>query len=109
VLHGETYYGKLLGKSSWISNYFPHRYNQRISSTNHRPVNLLLFLLIGTYIKTKSAVLNWKFRKQGRLSSLFNVKIGPDHCIFESDRYATLRTLYRQLDKKARPELVISN
>jgi hypothetical protein len=115
VIHGGGYYRGLLSKGSWISSYFPHRYKQRTdtpdtvkgltmepsaSSPAHQFLNLLLLTLLGNYIATKSALLNRRLRKQGKLGSLFRVRIGPDHCIFESVRYTRLRSMYHQLDRK---------
>ncbi len=112
VIRGTGSYKRLLKRSSWISQYFPRLYQQRTntpdpedaieeqsaSSPGWKFLNLLLRLLVGSYIGAKSAMLNRKFRKHDRSSSLFTLRIGPDHCIFESVRYSHLRFMYRQLD-----------
>jgi hypothetical protein len=114
VIHGVESYKGLLKRSSWIANYFPRLYQRRTGSSDPRDVldarsnpsprqkflNLLLCFLVGNYITTKSTMLNRKFRKQSRSSSLFTVRIGSDHCIFESARYSHLRTMYNKLDEK---------
>jgi hypothetical protein len=113
VIHGARSYKRLLMKSSWISNYFPQLYQRRTVTADgeqleepsvHSParnfLNRLLSFIVGNYIVTKSSMLNRKFRRQGRISSLFRVRIGPDHCIFESIRYSNLRTMYNKFDVK---------
>lgn len=115
VIYGREYYKELLRKSTWISDYFPRLYETRISATGQdvpddRPeetspgkkfLNSFLRVLVGNYIALKSAILNMRLKKQHRFSSLFNAKIAQDHCIFESVRYARLRTLYLDLNREA--------
>ena len=116
VVHGQEFYEELLKKSSWISNYFPHLYQRRTNAAHlevarervasppsRKFLNILLRLLVGNYIVFKSAMLNWKLRKQRKFSSLFSTKIGPDHCIFESVRYAKLRAMYLILNETSGP------
>jgi hypothetical protein len=112
VVHGHEFYQELLRKSSWISNYFPHLYQQRTnamhlevarenvaSAPSRKFLNKLLQVTAGNYIVFKSALLNRKLRKQRKFSSLFSTKIGPDHCIFESTRYLKLRAMYHKLNE----------
>jgi len=116
VVHGQEFYEELLKKSSWISNYFPRLYQQRTnavhleperekvaSSPSRRFLNTLLLVLVGNYIAFKSAMLNRRLRKQGKFSSLFKARIGPDHCIFESVRYSKLRDMYLKLNETSSP------
>ncbi len=114
VVHGQEFYRALLKKSAWISSYFPRFYEGRTniehseqtgderatSSTSQRFLNLLLQILVGKYIALKSAMLNRKLSKQGKFSSRFILKIGPDHCVFESTRYRRLRSLYQKQDSQ---------
>jgi len=112
VIHGQEFYEELLKRSSWISNYFPRLYQKRTNATrlgragektgsapSHRFLNILLHTLVGNYVAFKSAMLNRRLRKQGKLSSLFTPRIGPDHCIFESARYSKLRNMYLKLNE----------
>jgi hypothetical protein len=116
VIHGQEFYEELLRKSSWISNYFPRLYQQRVnavhlepgrekiaSASSRRFLNTLLLVLVGNYIAFKSAMLNRRLRKQGKLSSLFKARIGPDHCVFESVRYSKLRDMYLNLSETSGP------
>jgi hypothetical protein len=116
VIHGHEFYEELLKKSSWISNYFPHLYQQRTNAVHLAPgrekiasapsrrfLNTLLLVLVGNYVAFKSALLNRRLRKQGKLSSLFKARIGPDHCIFESVRYSKLRDMYLKLNETSSP------
>ena len=114
VIAGTESYKRLLKRSSWMSNYFPKLYRQRtgtpedlfgdhsVSPPLQKFLNLLLRVLVGNYIAVKSAMLNQKLRKQDRSSSIFTLKLGSDHCIFESARYAHLRHMYRQFSDKTR-------
>jgi hypothetical protein len=111
VLSGSESYAGLLKKSSWISNHFPRLYRRRTSEVGSdekletlakssgasKFLNNLLWIIVGRYIRAKSNLLNQKFTKSAKPSSLFAVNIGPDHCIFESVRYSNLRTVYEQL------------
>ncbi len=112
VVQGQEFYRVLLKRSTWISSYFPRLYEQRTnsghpeqtrekpatSSSSQRFLNLLLQTLVGKYIALKSAMLNRKLSNQGKFSSLFTVRIGLDHCIFESTRYRRLRSMYMKRD-----------
>jgi len=115
VVHGEEYYLELLKENSWMSIYFPKLYSLRVEEKStareigrrdsetrslHRILNLFLYCTAGTYIKIKSYLLNRKFSRDGKFSSLFKLRIGVDHCIYESADYVRLRELYAGLDKK---------
>ena len=114
VIHGQEFYEQLLRKSSWISNYFPRLYQHRTSIIHREPVtiehaastpgrkfvNLVLLFLTGNYIRVKSSMLNRRLRRQGKTHSFFKVKIGRDHCVFESARYVHLQNMYREFPAK---------
>jgi hypothetical protein len=117
VLYGDAYYGTLLDHSRWMARYFPKAYGQRTmglaQSPDIRPrtasfrtklLNLAMHFLVGHYIALKSSMLNRAFAKQGKFSSIFNARIGVDHCVFESARYSQLRSMYRGLDGGVGPE-----
>lgn len=113
VVHGEAVYQRLLKKSSWMSEYYPQLFNRRAGdldmngesagpsapSSFLKFFNQLLHFVVGNYIATKSAMLNRKFRRLGKSSSLFRLRVGEDHFIFESERYSQLRALYTTLSK----------
>jgi hypothetical protein len=126
VISGEAYYKTLLRNSSWISSYFPQRYKERVGSPGfevkklraestsppfQKFLNLLMFFCLSNYIRVKSAMLNRKLRRQDKLTSLFTLKVGPDHCIFESVRYLQLRSMYHRFNKfsKARASILKSS
>lgn len=121
VLSGSESYADLLKKNRWISNHFPRLYSQRISTidlnenqgtqTTSSPaskfLNNLLRFVVGRYILVKSNLLNRRFAKSAKFSSLFAVNAGPDHCIFESVRYSSLRTMYErfaQMQTRSAPQ-----
>ncbi|MDA4111638.1 MAG: hypothetical protein OK439_03810 [Thaumarchaeota archaeon] len=111
TVFGEQYYISLLRENSWMAHYFPKLYNLRVGETKsaeldpkgessiQRIVNQFLYYTAGSYIKIKSHLLNRKFMKNGKISSLFVLRIGPDHCIYESMDYVKLRKLYAGLKK----------
>lgn len=117
VVHGQGYYRKLLKKSHWISSFFPRLYQHRtnvvdleeresertLSPPSRIFLNILLRILVGNYIAFKSAMLNRRLRKQHKYSSLFTAKVGPDHCIFESNRYLKLKAMYLKLNPTSGP------
>ena len=113
VVHGDKYYGSLLKKSAWMEQFFPKMYRSRImsaddgvgstkSGTFDRVLNYVLYLTAGTYIRIKSHLLNKKFERMGERSRLFKLRIGPDHCIYESRSYIQLRAMYSKLESTGR-------
>ncbi len=106
VIHGEEYYSNLLRENSWMAEYFPKLYSLQIAkssnavkamkrdSTFARIVNLFLYYTAGSYIKLKSYLLNRKFSRDRKISSLFKLRIGVDHCVYESQDYLRLRKMY---------------
>ena len=113
VVYGEEYYQELLRENSWMSSYFPKLYGLRVTASagrlgkSHkatavdRIINLFLFCTAGTYIRIKSNLLNRKFSRDRKFSSLFKLRIGADHCIYESADYVKLRKLYSALQKES--------
>ncbi len=111
VVMGETYYRTLLRDNSWMAEYFPKLYTLRVRNSKRESViagpdsartriaNLFFYYTAGTYIKVKSHLLNRKFMKARKTASLFQLRIGPDHCIYESVEYVRLRNLYSRLKK----------
>jgi hypothetical protein len=104
VIKGESYYNELLEKNSWIAEFFPKFYKQRLgrsnysrhhrSSTAEKMVNTLLFCTVGTCIRIKSVLLNRKLAKMGRNLAAFTLRIGRDHCVYESASYHVLKRIY---------------
>lgn len=112
IIHGVGFYQQLLRQNPWIADRFPQLFSLRekamemgktdehlVPSQSRKFANYLLFMIVGKYIVAKSKLLNRNLRRRRRTNDLFNVRIGPDHCIFESVRYSTLRVLYSQLSR----------
>lgn len=106
VLRGQGNYRSLLERAQWISDIYPTAYAGRARQTGvgdrarEKPglldiiVDRFLFVLVGTFIRMKSSILNRKLaRREGR-GSLFNLRAGKDHLIYESERYSSLRGAY---------------
>jgi len=102
-------YRSLLEEGAWMEKHYPRLYRSRLgrgeegraraprearSSSCDRVLNLFLYLTVGGYIRLKSALLNRKFRHEGRRDALFSVLSGPDLCMYESEKYIDLRESY---------------
>ncbi len=106
-LHGLEYLQGLLTRAAWMKNFYPKLYlskldGRRVHSINNdsgsseikRILNSYLFYVVGRYIRLKSNLLNRRFTKEGKVSSIFATRVGEDHCIYESVRYRQLREIY---------------
>jgi hypothetical protein len=114
VLRGEHLYNRILLKSSWMKFFFPKMYSHRTRDTEddsrtvgkgttspaERIFNLFLYRIVGNYIGLKSYLLNRKFAKENSQSRSFVLKIGKDHCIYESLSYLRLRRIYSGFERK---------
>jgi len=106
VVQGEEFYSDLLRENSWMAEYFPKLYSLQVAkssnesnkvkrdSTFTRIINMFLYYTAGSYIKLKSHLLNRKFSRDRKISSLFKLRVGVDHCIYESQDYLRLRKMY---------------
>jgi hypothetical protein len=105
TLVGESEYESLLGSASWISSIYPTAFAKRSASANNsnsgqrsspwkRAFNSFLFFLTGTYIGAKSSALNRRLARKRESDSAFTLRKGVDHLIYESRRYAKLRSHY---------------
>ncbi len=105
VMVGEGFYRSLLREGRWMERFFPRMYNRSFTEGDvtaplggerhgSRALNGLLFLTVGTYVRMKAHLLNRRYRAKGNTSALFRVRIGIDHCIYESNRYHMLRGMY---------------
>ncbi|MHB8566320.1 MAG: hypothetical protein ACYC7D_00385 [Nitrososphaerales archaeon] len=114
VVQGEKYYNSLLRRCAWMEEYFPRMYRARTSvvqsdrilnsnsSAFSKVVNFSLYLVAGSYIRLKSHMLNRKFASSGEKTRLFKLRIGKDHCIYESISYLELRKMYSMLERSKR-------
>ncbi len=114
VLRGESTYRWLLSEAEWISRIYPNAYAKRLKqgpaikgrggpSAVSRVVELFLFLVVGTYVRTKSKMLNQRLERTGQLDRLFAIRCGRNHLIYESRRYSRLKQRYsRSFTARAR-------
>ncbi len=115
VMAGRSTYASLMKTATWVGEVFPAAYdaargadgeqteNSKAPSSFDVIVNRLLFLVVGSYIKTKSALLNRRLAADGRNKSAFSTRSGEDHLIYESRRYSDLREEYSgSLKRKGR-------
>ncbi len=106
-LHGLEYFEGLLTRGAWMKNFYPNLYwsklkgktvgsinNDSGSSAIKRILNSYLYHIVAGYIRLKSNLLNRRLTKEGKVSSIFAVRLGEDHCIYESVRYRQLREMY---------------
>jgi hypothetical protein len=110
VLRGSLFYDGLLRTGQWLSDYFPKLHELRKAqhveplegtgvtrpTAAQKVLNHFLFLTVGNYVRLKSILLNRKLRKTGQLDSFFTIISGRDHCIFESQGYQELRSIYSE-------------
>jgi hypothetical protein len=110
IVRGDSYFNDLLRRNDWMAEYFPKIYEQRIrrSATDNlssgskkrfgvlgeKLVNTSLYYAVGTYIRIKSGLLNRKLKRTRRDSSVFRLRIGKDHCIYESESYQEMKRMY---------------
>ncbi len=105
VISGEDWYESLLGGAPWMMKYFPRLYETRSplrpSSAGGMPpsawdrfVNLLLFRTVGSYIAAKTRLHNHFLARGGKELAIFHRRVGTDHLIYESARYARLKRIY---------------
>lgn len=109
VIHGEEYYGALLKKSKWMERYFPSLYRSKTLPQKEVPgtlpinslvkiVNHFLYFTLGSYIRVKSYLLNRRFTYASAHERLFTIRLGADHCIYESVNYLNLRKKYSKIE-----------
>ncbi len=110
VVHGSAFYQEILGEGRWMAGYFPKLYalrsDHKTRRTNggnrhrqlgtRRVLNKFLYFTVGSYIRAKAFLLNRRLRKENKRSSIFRLRIGEDHCIYESTRYQSMRKMYRE-------------
>jgi hypothetical protein len=106
VLLGDDYFLDLLAKSSWIYPYFPALYSRRVSGRKNKELerrrpspssivlNRFLYATVGFFIRLKGRLLNLKLKRTLRFNEMFELLIGDDHLIYESNRYKKLRDAY---------------
>ena len=64
-------------------------------------LNTFLYYTVGGYVRMKAYLLNRRYRSRGDVSSVFRVRIGSDHCVYESNRYQRLRGMYSKVGADA--------
>jgi hypothetical protein len=106
VVAGEDFYRHLLKRGAWISDFYPKLYSSRLeegSILDRKPsepkvitgvLNKFLYHTVGNYIRVKTKLHNRRLSKLGRHDAGFSLLIGEDRCVYESKRYAKLRTMY---------------
>jgi hypothetical protein len=116
VIGGWTAYRALLEEASWMRSYFPALYGLRLRETRQEErrlpgdwgsgkagsavLNSFLYLTLGSFLRMKSWALNRRLTRAAWHSSVFTTRIGKGHCIYESNRYRKLGTLYGDMEKE---------
>jgi len=102
VIYGQDYYRNALQAGEWMASVYPLLYtgrrgDARIPAQERRGVsvaeqiiNNLLFILLGSYLKSLSIYRSWKFRKRKLFLSEFKAVLGTDRCIYESNKWRFL-------------------
>ncbi len=112
-LYGLEYFQGLLTAAAWMGNFYPKLYWSKLrgktidsinngsgSSALKKILNSYVFHVVGRYIRLKSYLLNRRLAKQGKMSSIFAVRLGEDHCIYESVKYMQLRETYSKFSER---------
>jgi len=106
VLEGDPAYRWLLKEAVWISSLYPNAYSAKVGtgparrigggrpSAASRALEKLVFLTVGTFLRTKSKMLNGRLTAKHQLDRVFTARFGPDHLIYESRRYSELKQRY---------------
>ncbi len=122
VIRGVQAYNEFLASAHWMCSYFPALYRLKLRSTRTIPVdrahagsgpsplNRLLYVAVGAFIKFKAAWHNKLLAKGGKDEAVFQMRLGPNYLIYESTRYLSLKSIYsriRPVDSNG--QLVLSN
>lgn len=109
VISGQDEYHSLLRSAPWMKKYFPRLYSLRSgesaplphggpqASALHGFVNRLLYVTLGSYISAKARFHNFSLIKKGKRQAWFRARVGPDHLIYESAKYTTLKQMYDEI------------
>ncbi|MDA4118404.1 MAG: hypothetical protein OK455_08685 [Thaumarchaeota archaeon] len=116
LIKGRDALHRLLQEAQWMRGYFPAFYAMRMHETDSgsgdgaeekkdesRPgsalLNSFLYHTLGSFLIIKSWALNRRITKDGQRSSIFAARINKSCCIYESNRYRNLRTMYGDFDE----------
>jgi hypothetical protein len=106
VLTGDPTYRRLLREAGWISALYPRAYSSKKGSRTDpqgpprktgavaRMVERVLHFVVGGYLRGKARMLNQRLSKSGQFDSIFVVRSGQDHLMYESERYLRIRRMY---------------
>lgn len=113
VVRGREVYGESLRHASWMASLFPRLYANRLAAPRRdeakarkprrglgmlrKIANLYLYTTLGSYIVLKAWLLNRRFAREGHIEHVFTTDVGPDHCVYESNRYRMIRRMYSGL------------
>lgn len=113
VISGRTFFGSLIGEARWMEGWFPKAYKASAQTSENpnlvqrgsaadRVLNLVLYRMIGSYIRLKSVLDNAKNRRAGRDQFVNHIKMGEGYLLHESRKYQALRGIYESFGSKAR-------
>jgi hypothetical protein len=111
LLAGQENYYAILSKEQWIKNCLPALYLQKLlkkdptivstegysSSKLLSGVNMLLYVLLGNYLRFKAFLRNLSYKKKGLFPEVFEAKITKGSCLYNSKRYQLLERIYSQM------------
>jgi hypothetical protein len=111
VMKGHETYRSLMSAAAWISGYYPRAYEAEDLQRAHMgplagpsafegAADRLLFSVVGRYLRFKAKALNARLRKRGAVDDVFEIRIGADHLVYESRRYAALQSDYDEAIQK---------
>jgi hypothetical protein len=112
VLVGGNYYAQLLHRNAWMGQIFPGlRASKIIEISRIKPVaiensivseakdalNIFVFAFLKVFLSFKAFVRNLQYRKQQKTVDLFEARITKDSCVYTSNKYHQLETMYASI------------
>lgn len=105
VMAGRGFYASLIGDAKWMHDWFPRIYSMTArhsvaepstakSSPVDRIVNLLLYRMMGPYLRLKSVLDNAKNGRRGKQQFVNHLRLGEGMILHESRKYRDLRGIY---------------
>jgi len=109
VLTGTNYYTTLLDRSKWICEMFPKLHASKLYEMNkdkterienglqgavNDVLNMFIYETLKVFLSFKALLKNLQFRKQRKMSDLFEAIITKGACVYTSVRYLQLEKTY---------------
>lgn len=102
---GTEFFRQLLGQSEYIRRTNPEfafpRAPMKTRVPSPSPLDLMAYLLLGSFLKMKGFIVNRKLTKSGRSEERFRTRISTEYMILDSLKYRKLRNEFRDKGVRA--------